>query len=71
MISGRRSVIFGCGCFSVFIGDNTTVQANISSVDNSMGCEGVLSSGVYTYFIWILNEIKEQNNMKEKKESNG
>lgn len=45
--SGRRSKTFGCGCFSVFNGDNTTVHANINSVDSSMGCEGVLSSGVW------------------------
>lgn len=49
--SGRRSNTFGCACFNVFDGDMTTVHANTSSVDNSMGCEGVLSSGVYKIVI--------------------
>lgn len=45
-ISGRRSKTFGCGCFSTLNGDKTTVVASISSVDNSIGCDGVFSSGV-------------------------
>lgn len=51
-ISGRRcktlyrSKAFGCGCFSTLNGDRTTVVANISSVDNSIGCDDVFSSGV-------------------------
>lgn len=49
--SGRRSNTFGCACFNVFDGDMTTVHANTSSVDNSMGCEGVLSSRVYKIII--------------------
>lgn len=67
MISGRRSVTFGCGCFSVFIGDNTTVQANISSVDNSMGCEGVLSSGVciFNMDLYIENQRTQDKKKKE------
>lgn len=44
--SGRRSKTFGCGCFSILNGDRTTVQANMSSVDSSIGCDAVFSSGV-------------------------
>lgn len=46
-ISGRRSKTFGCGCFSTLNGDKTTVAASINSVDNSIGCVDVFSSGVY------------------------
>lgn len=46
MRSGRRSRTFGCGFFSVLNGDNTTVHANINSVDSSIGCDCVFSSGV-------------------------
>lgn len=45
--SGRRSKTFGCVCFNEFDGDNAIVQANINSVDNSTGCKGVRSSGVW------------------------
>lgn len=46
MRSGRRSRTFGCGFFNVLNGDNTTVHANINSVDSSIGCDCVFSSGV-------------------------
>lgn len=45
-ISGRRSKTFGCGCFDTLNGDKTTVAASMSSVDNSIGCDDVFSSGV-------------------------
>lgn len=60
--SGRRSKTFGCGCFNVFKGDNTTLHANINSVDSSMGCEGVLSSGV-----WRSNDNSNNINTHDKK----
>lgn len=56
-MSGRRFKTFGCGCLSVLNGDRTTVHASISSVDSSIGCDAVFSSGFFIMFrsmeIWI------------------
>lgn len=45
IISGRRSITFGCECFLAFDGVNPTVQANINSVESSTGIWGDFSSG--------------------------
>lgn len=61
MISGRRSITFGCGCLSTLNGDKTTVTANISSVDNSIGCVEVFSSGVCR----AMNIMHQQQSTKQ------
>lgn len=56
-MSGRRSKTFGCGCLRVLNGDRTTVHASISSVDSSIGCDAVFSSGFFIMFRSIESEI--------------
>lgn len=46
--SGRRSITLGC-VFRELVGERTTVHASMSSVDNSTGCRGVISSGNWNY----------------------